>query len=56
MFAFGGLNVVLFSNVKTLELSVTAAAGTACVRKTRFTERPTQKARTTTATRFRTHA
>src|SRR5439155_11524193 len=41
MFAFGGLNVVLFWNVKTLELSATAAAGTACARNTTFAKRPT---------------
>ena len=56
MFGLGGLKAVLFSKVNTLELSVTAAAGMACVRNTTFTERPTQKARATTATRLRTHA
>src|SRR5438105_7009850 len=53
MFAFGGLNVVVFSNVKTLELSVTAAAGTACARNTTFAKRPTLNARMTTAIRCR---
>src|SRR5207237_318428 len=43
-------------NVNTPELSVTAAAGVACVRRTTLTESPTQNARTTTATRFRMHA
>src|SRR6266550_504862 len=43
-------------NVNTLELSVTAAAGTACARKTTFVPRPRVKARTIAVIRRRSRS